>query len=132
MVREPNGAPSPSRVRWAIVAILMTMTFANQFNRVAMAVAGDRRIMAEAGLTPVQMGQVYSAFVLAYTVFMTPGGWLIDRLGPRAALAGVGFGAAAFAALTGVLGRLALAPAALWLALIVVRAALGAASAPIF
>ena len=28
------------------------------------------------------MGAVYSAFLLSYMLFMTPGGWFADRLGP--------------------------------------------------
>ena len=37
----------------------MAFSFMTQFNRVSMAVAGNRRIMGQYGLSPVQMGQVY-------------------------------------------------------------------------
>jgi len=50
------------------------------------------------------MGYVYSAFLLAYMLCMTPGGWLIDRRGVRAALTLMGFGLVLFGALTGLVG----------------------------
>lgn len=43
--------------------------------------------MPALGLTDIQMGQVFSAFVLGYALFQIPGGWLGDRWGPRTVLA---------------------------------------------
>lgn len=44
-------------------------------------------MMPTLGLTDIQMGQVFSAFVLGYALFQIPGGWLGDRWGPRNVLA---------------------------------------------
>jgi MFS family permease len=129
---SPFDRTSPSRVRWGVVAILMAFSFMTQFNRVSMAVAGDRRIMGQYGLSPVQMGQVYSAFLLTYTLCMAPGGWVIDRIGTRAALAGMGFGSALFVALTGAIGMGIVAAGLTWYALIVTRGLMGVTSAPIY
>ena len=38
------------------------------------------------GLSKVQMGYVFSAFLLAYSLFEIPGGWLGDLIGPRKVL----------------------------------------------
>lgn len=39
--------------------------------------------MPSLGLTNMQMGQIFSAFVLGYAIFQIPGGWLGDRWGAR-------------------------------------------------
>jgi hypothetical protein len=41
---------------------------------------------------------------------MTPGGWFIDRFGPRAALMVVAFGSALFVGLTGLVSATVMAP----------------------
>ena len=110
----------------------MAASFVNQFNRISMAVAADLRIMERSEIDPVAMGMVYSAFLLGYTVFMTPGGWLTDRFGPRRALAAMGLGSALFVALTGAAGLAFAAGGALWWALVGVRGLMGACSAPVF
>src|SRR5437588_3614878 len=118
-------ATRPSAVRWHIVLLLMGLSFFSYFNRISMSVAGTERLIAKPEaqppgdggtkatdggadrrierhrLDPTWMGTVYTAFLIAYTLGMTPGGWLIDRVGPRLALAVMGFGSAAFVALTG-------------------------------
>jgi sugar phosphate permease len=122
-------SPPATVVRWRIVALLMAMSFLNHFNRISMSVAGNR-IIGEYGIDPVAMGWVYSALLIAYTVCMTPGGWLSDRWGGWRALCLVGFGAAVLVGLTGVAGLFL--PALLLPALLVNRSALGAVIAPIY
>jgi MFS family permease len=105
---DPNPAPfsdpakvGPSWVRWRIVALLMALSYVSWFLRVGMSVAYDERIKGDLGIEPKAMGYVYSAFLLAYMLCMTPGGWVIDRWGTRAALTVMGFGLVLFGALTG-------------------------------
>jgi MFS transporter, ACS family, D-galactonate transporter len=117
----------PTNVRWLIVAMLVGLVFLAHFNRIAISVAGSERFIGH-GLSEEQMGRVYSAFLLVYTIGMLPGGWLIDRLGPRWALAGMGVGLGVCAAMTGVLGVFGLAVAALYLPLLVIRGVAGASS----
>src|SRR3954447_10693216 len=119
-------------VRWRIVALLMAISFVNYFNRISMPAAGGP-IMRELGLSETQMGWVYSALLIAYTVFMVPGGWFSDRQGAWAALVLMGFGSAACVALTslsGVIGTWAVGLA--FPALLLVRAAMGAFTAPLY
>ena len=116
-----------TRVRWLIVAMLVGLVFLAHFNRIAISVAGSERFIGK-GLSEEQMGRVYFAFLVVYTIGMLPGGWVIDRVGPRWALAGMGVGLGLCAALTGLLGRFGLAVAALYVPLLFLRGLAGASS----
>ncbi len=127
-VPQPTG---PTSVRWHIVALLVALCFVSHFNRVSISVAGNDRIMQQFSIEPTRMGAIYSAFLLVYSICMIPGGWFIDRFGPRLALMIVGFGSAVFGALTGLTGWLFSRGADLWLTLLLVRGAMGLLSAPL-
>lgn len=128
-----SGEARPSWVRWQIVALLVSYSFMTWFNRVSMSVAYDERIKEQTGIAPEPMGYVYSAFLFAYMVFMTPGGWFIDRYGARASLIVMGFGSAVFCGLTGAAGSGALvAGGLLWYALFAIRSVMGMFTAPIY
>lgn len=124
------AAPATS-VRWRIVLLLMALCFISHFNRISMAVAGDERIMNDYGIRPNEMGRVYSAFLLVYTLFMTVGGYFIDRFGVRRALATVAIGSGMFAAITGLLGLVLTLAVQFLVALFVVRAAMGLITTPL-
>lgn len=109
----------------------MALGFVSHFNRASITSAGDERIMAQYGISPGQMGTVYSAFLAVYTLFMIPGGWFIDRHGPRVALACMGLGSALFCAITGSIGFGFLVAAQVLPALLVVRALMGLLSTPL-
>jgi sugar phosphate permease len=116
---------------WRLVALLAAICFLGHFNRVGMAVAGDLRIMPQYGITPTQMGSVYSAFLTFYTLSMIPGGWFIDRYGPRFALAVVCLGSAVFMLLTGMVGVLVVSASVALTALVWIRGLMGAVSSPL-
>ncbi|MBI1915865.1 MAG: MFS transporter [Planctomycetes bacterium] len=118
-------------MRWRILLLMMVFVALAQFNRYTIMVAGTEQLIREDYISETKMGLVYSAFLLLYTLFMMPGGWFIDRFGPRAAWLELGFGSVVFVALTGLTGRLWTDPVALWVALLVVRALLGAVNAPL-
>jgi sugar phosphate permease len=121
-----------SAVRWRIVGLMMAASFLIWFNRVSISVAGTERIMEQYHISPTQMGFVYSALLFSYAACMTPGGWFIDRRGAWTALALMGFGSALCMALTGAVGLVFVSGGAVWLALLVVRAATGVFMAPIY
>src|SRR5262245_34513192 len=100
------------------------------FNRVGMTVAGDEHIMKEYGISPTMMGWVYTSYLIAYTICMTPGGGFIDRQGPKNALIFMGFGSAFFIIMTGATG-LFVSASLMLPALLLVRALLGTVTAPI-
>ena len=120
----------PTSVRWRIVGLLSLTAVLCHFNRVSMAVAGTEHIIGKLGISETAMGTVYTAYLLVYTILMTPGGWLIDRRGPRAALLLMGFGSAFFVAMTGAVGMLAKSGALLLGGLLVVRGLLGSVTVP--
>jgi len=75
----------PTRTRWVILSLLLLISIITYIDRVNISVAA-RQMMPALGLTAIQMGQIFSAFVLGYAIFQIPGGWLGDRWGPRRVL----------------------------------------------
>ena len=68
----------------------------NLIDRVTLSIAMPT-ISKEFSLEPAVQGLVLSAFFWSYAVLQIPGGWLIDRFGPRALITGatVGWGVTA-------------------------------------
>jgi MFS transporter, ACS family, D-galactonate transporter len=131
---KESSAERPTWVRWQIVGLLMAYVLMCHFNRISISVAGTDRIMTQYGIGEKTMGFVYLAYLLAYTLCMTPGGWFIDRFGPKIALALMGFASAVFVVLTGVAGMIfpsAAYAGALLTALLVIRSLTGIVSSPI-
>lgn len=115
-------------IRWRILLLLMAYAGLVHFNRISISAAGSEHIMRENGISETQMGFVYSAYLFVYTLCMIPGGWFIDRFGPKRALLVLGFGSALLVPLT---GATSLLPAgALLGALCLIRGGLGVVSAP--
>jgi MFS transporter, ACS family, glucarate transporter len=123
------SGPTPSRTRWKILALLTLISIITYVDRVNISVAA-RQMMPALGLTQMQMGYVFSAFVLGYALFQVPGGWLGDRWGTRLVLAGAVVWWSLFTALTAVAGTL---PTAEWLgilgSLILIRFLIGVGEA---
>jgi MFS transporter, ACS family, glucarate transporter len=74
-----------TNVRWFLVFWLFVLSAISFLDRVNISVASSA-IASEYGLTDVQLGWVFSAFLWGYALFQTFGGWLADRLGPRRVL----------------------------------------------
>ena len=74
-----------SRVRWQIIGLLFLISVVTYIDRVNISVAG-KELMPVFGLSAVQLGAVFSSFVLGYALFQIPGGWLGDRWGARRVL----------------------------------------------
>ena len=74
-----------SRVRWFLVFGLFILSAVAYLDRVNISIAGSS-IAAEYHLSHIQLGWIFSAFLVGYALFQTPGGWLADRLGPRRVL----------------------------------------------
>ncbi len=80
-----DSTASPPRGRWVILSLLFTICVVTYIDRVNISVAA-RHMMPALGLTDLQMGWIFSAFVFGYALFQVPGGWLGDRWGPRLTL----------------------------------------------
>ncbi|MHC5257335.1 MFS transporter [Streptomyces sp. UC4497] len=112
----------PSRTRWKVFLLLLGIVTLNYIDRGSVSVALPL-ITKDLHLSKEVTGFVLSAFFWTYALMQIPGGWLIDRFGPRRMAGGacVGWGVATgvTAAATGVGSLLA------------ARLALGAVEAPV-
>lgn len=118
-----------TRVRWLILAILFAVTTINYADRATIAIAGPelKRVL---GLSPVEMGWVFSAFAWSYVLAQLPGGWLLDRFGTKIVYFFSIFLWSVFTMLMGTVGFLTGAAAVT--TLFCLRLAIGAAEAPSF
>jgi ACS family glucarate transporter-like MFS transporter len=123
---------APTRIRWKIAFLLCAVAMVNFFQRVNISVAGDS-IMKAFHLSQTQIGSVFSAFVLGYTLFQVPGGMLADRFGPRQVLGWATLSWGLFTFLTGASGKIALlAGVSILNVLIVLRFLFGLCQGPMF
>jgi ACS family glucarate transporter-like MFS transporter len=74
--------PPVGRMRWFLVFWLFVLGAVSYLDRVNISIAGTA-MAEEYHLSQVQLGSIFSAFLLGYAFFQTPGGWLADKLGPR-------------------------------------------------
>src|SRR5580698_638138 len=70
------------RVRWFLMFWLFVLGAVSYLDRVNVSIAGTA-LAEKYHLSQVQLGSIFSAFLIGYALFQTPGGWLADRLGPR-------------------------------------------------
>jgi sugar phosphate permease len=87
--------------------------------------------MHDCRFSETDMGWIYSAFLLAYVLFMVPGGWLADLWGGRTTLIVSGLGTAALVAATGLCGYITI-PAMAFAAILLVRFLMGMLTTPLF
>jgi sugar phosphate permease len=122
--------PPALRVRWLIFSGVFAAAFTAYLERSAMGVVAAR-MMPEAGITQVQLGYLFNAFLFTYTFLQFPGGLFAQRVGARRAtlacllLSTVGTAATAF--VPGIA-----AGAALLVALAAARALTGIGQGPLF
>jgi MFS family permease len=114
-----------------VVALLMLVVAFGHFNRISISVAGTEQLIPNVKISETRMGMVYSGFLLCYTLAMLPGGWLIDRYGPKASLAVLCLGSTVFVALTGLTSVLLPDVLVLWGGLLLVRCLMGCVNAPL-
>ncbi|MGJ8517796.1 putative glucarate transporter [Carnimonas sp. LMG 33810] len=69
-------------VRYAVLAAIFSITVFNFADRSIMSVAGVQ-ITEHFGLSPQQLGVIFSGFSWAYAIGQFPGGWLLDRFGAK-------------------------------------------------
>ena len=81
--------------------VLCLMYFIAYIDRVNISVAGPA-MRKELGLTPTELGLIFSAFAYPYAAMQIAGGWMADRFGPRVVLTVLSLLWAAGTMLTGV------------------------------
>jgi ACS family glucarate transporter-like MFS transporter len=72
----------PVRARDRVLLLLFLLTVVTYLDRVCIGTMAGA-ISKDLGLSPRQMGTVFSAFILGYVLLEIPGGWLADRFGAR-------------------------------------------------
>ena len=69
-------------IRHLMVFVLCLMYFVAYVDRVNIAVAAPL-MRRDLGLTPIELGFIFSAFAYPYAAMQIAGGWAADRFGPR-------------------------------------------------
>jgi MFS transporter, ACS family, glucarate transporter len=75
----------PSRTRYLVIALMMTLAVITYVDRVGISVALPFMVK-DLGLSNIERSWVLAAFAWAYAIFEIPGGWLGDKIGPRKVL----------------------------------------------
>ncbi len=123
-------APSSFRVRRVLLALIIGFAFTGYVQRTSVAVAAQR-MMPELGLTQVQVGWLFTAFLLTYSVFQLPGALVGQWLGGRRMLSVIGFATVVASIFTSIAPALATG-GALFMGLLAARSLLGVAQAALF
>jgi ACS family glucarate transporter-like MFS transporter len=71
--------------RFIVLALITIVLALSTGDRATLSVAGPG-IARDLGITPVNMGWLFSAFSWSYFLSQVPSGWLVDRTGAKAAI----------------------------------------------
>jgi sugar phosphate permease len=115
--------PAPTSARRTLLWYAVALAAILYLDRVCIS-QSQAQISADLGLSKTEMGIAMMAFGLAYAIFEVPGGWLGDRIGPRAVLTRIVVWWSAFTMATGL-------AAGLW-SLTIIRFLFGAGEAGCF
>jgi MFS transporter, ACS family, glucarate transporter len=75
-------ATQAGHVRYWIIATLFVLTTINYASRATLSIAGAP-LSQELGVSPTEMGYLFSAFGWSYVIAQIPGGALLDRYGSK-------------------------------------------------
>ena len=109
--------------RHGVLLFVFLAAFITYLDRVCISVAAPS-IQSDLGLSPIEMGWVFTVFYVAYAIFEIPAAWIGDRWGQRRTLIRIVGGWSLFTMLTGLVRGNA--------SLLVVRFLFGAAEAGAF
>ena len=93
----------PTRARFGVLGFACSLSLITYLDRICIMRAGAD-IRRDLGFSLEEMGLVFSAFILGYTLFEVPGGWMGDKWGPRRVLTRIVIVWSIFTALTGTIG----------------------------
>lgn len=77
-----SAVQKPTRVRYAILVMLLLATILNYVDRSSLGIVAPY-LSKDLGLDKVQMGELFAAFGMAYAIALMPGGAMADILGSR-------------------------------------------------
>ena len=115
--------------RRVMLAMLFGFSFVSYLERVNISIAAEL-MMPALSLTKMQMGHIFSSFLIGYAIFQVPAGMLGDIGGPRITLAVAGLCWGIVTVLTGLIpGVIFKGASAVFLSLWIIRFLLGSAEA---
>ncbi|WDY59195.1 MFS transporter [Pseudomonas sp. PSKL.D1] len=114
---------APSRKRFFIMVLLFITVVINYLDRSNLSIAAPA-LTSDLGIDPIHVGLVFSAFGWTYAAMQIPGGWLVDRVPPRILYTA--------ALLLWSIATVMLGFAGSFIALFVLRMAVGALEAPAY
>ncbi|GAB3498142.1 MFS transporter [Spirosoma knui] len=120
-MEQTTGKTKPTRVRYAMLALVFVNVAINYLDRANISVAATA-LGKDLELSTVELGYIFSAFGWAYAALQIPGGLIADRFGPRILYA--------FCLITWSIATLAQAIANGFLSLFALRLATGTFEAP--
>src|ERR1700758_3570971 len=80
-IERPSRAAN-TRVRYWILAIIVIATAINYLDRANLSIAAPI-VKTDLHISDIQMGLIFSAFSWTYAALQIPGGWVLERIGPR-------------------------------------------------
>ncbi|MGH8130139.1 MAG: MFS transporter [Steroidobacteraceae bacterium] len=118
------------RFRSLVFAMLFAFAFTGYVQRTSVGIAAER-MMPELGLTQVQIGWLFTAFLLTYSVLQLPGALLGQKFGARLVLAAIGLTTVVASVLTAAAPMIA-AASVMFTTLLLARSLLGVAQGGLF
>src|SRR5450631_187681 len=73
------------RVRYLLVLLIFLVSMVVNLDRTNIAIAGSF-LATDYHISTIQLGWVFSAFMIGYAAFQIPAGWVVGKLGPRKTL----------------------------------------------
>ncbi|WP_413724075.1 MFS transporter [Sodalis sp. RH16] len=120
---SPSTPPQkPTHFRWVIFTTMFFLLAVNLMDRITLSI-GMPYIKEEFSLSPTMQGLILSSFFWTYALLQVPGGWMLDRFGPRKVITGALIGWGFFQAIIGL--------ATGGISLIIARLGLGAMETPV-
>src|SRR5260370_30652950 len=80
--RIESKSMKATNTRYFIVFLLFVVTAINYMDRANLSIAGSK-IQGQFGLSPTQLGLLFSTFTWTYAAAQLPVGYLLDRIGSR-------------------------------------------------
>ena len=74
-----------NRVRYLLIMLIFVVSAVVYIDRSNISIAGTY-LASDYHISKIQLGWVFSAFLLGYAFFQVPAGWVVGKLGPRKTL----------------------------------------------
>lgn len=74
-----------SRIRYLLIMLIFVVSAVVYIDRSNISIAGTY-LAQDYNISKIQLGWVFSAFLLGYAAFQIPAGWVVGKLGPRRTL----------------------------------------------